>query len=35
VEFADTPSATGVVSDAADNDTAKRVVANSAAAVNS
>ena len=35
VEFADTPCATSVVGDAADNDTAKRFVANAAAAVNS
>ena len=35
VELADTPSAPGVVGDAADNNAAKRVVANAAAVVNS
>jgi len=35
VELSDTPCATGVVGDTADNDAAKRVVANAAAAVNS
>jgi hypothetical protein len=35
VELSNTPGATGVVGDVADNDASERVIANAAAAVNS